>query len=1446
MTKRRLFKISQIEGLSSSSSSLESQDEGESDSPHSAKRSKHFVIDLSDDEDGLEEISSPYVEKNVPFRSKYFMQGKNEKSDEDFNDIMRSRKVNVSTTRNDAKAVRKARSEKSLNEDSIFKKILINIAGSDEELPDESDSSDDIVELEFEHHFEDKDGPYEIEKLLAIRKSDSGYQEVLVKLSGRPYKDCDWYPEEEVRPLISNSAWSNFLRRAKTPKEHFDPENEIYFNPEYLIPESIIWMKSSKNGRSFLVKWKGLPHTECSWETEEFLSEHGNMVESYTSSLQHKKAPSIRNTKLVKLNESPEYKNGNKLRAYQVQGVNWLNACWHAGRSSILADEMGLGKTIQVSAFLHHLKYHQSIHGPFLIIAPLSTIHNWHREISQWTDFISIVYHGDAKSCSVQEKYEMRNPLTQQLRADIIVTSYQMVNSSRFLQSIGWESLIIDEAQAIKNHCSSLHRACSSLSFEHCILMTGTPVQNNIDELWSLLHFMEPEQYFDLERFKMEIGDLEDVKNLEKLHRLLKPYMLRRIKADVEKELAPKEETVIEVAMTCVQKKYYRGVYEQNVSRLLQGKKSKISLLNIWMQIRKICNHPFSIEQIENLEIPENASEEEAMELTIKASSKTILLDKLLVKLKQEGHKVLIFSQFKLVLDILEDMMNFRGYNYERVDGSINGKERQRSIDRFQDSSSDGFVFLLTTRAGGVGITLTAADTVILFDSDWNPQLDLQAQARCHRIGQTKPVKIYRLVCKNSYEQQMFQSASRKLGLDRAILSPMEVDAKNSKEKTEPDRDELEKLLKFGAYHALNNSDDNDAAILDEDIESILSKSTKREINDNEKGGGAFSKASFVFNENGTEIDIDDPLFWSKLGILEEKENSYLDRSSRRSRKKAPSEGFLHDNRIPNVQDNDDDKDYVDEEEEADLESDDSVESPDDFARWTKEQREYLLDHILRFGFERSDKIDQTVFEGKALTEIENYCLDIFCGFASHLSLSPSEPILNELWPSLENRVPETSESLLGSSRSSHVLALYEKADSSLLTQAMRTRFKEISSKKYLRNWVDWIRLTRFFKQVNEGAISIDAIWECFSSSSSAPCENWNNECDLRLLRTLYSEGYSLSFDFVLKFPEIKDSSDLSDLSHSKFSKVHRRFKELSKSIVKLLKRIAISKNKVTKSVNSDKKGSGPHLVKTNFKETFAFTAAHLEVIIGAIMIFPMSNISDRAYLEWLRTLTGFEEMDSRVFSSLVCSLFDGLSRCSLDDNQTFFKLTIPKTEFSSEIHVNFPIDKMRLYQNRKTLLLQLRSLVSHGDIDSQLCKVNLPLLVEEFQLPAWWNKHTYTSSLMKSVASKGFGYYRKGMGLPSANELGDPYPDFPSDETIEKLIIKLVSSIGCIPSPPFVGKENEPSQSESIAGVSSNSQSPENPDNNLPPLKNTDILPQTQSASLKQSSLLKFFSQSP
>ena len=294
---------------------------------------------------------------------------------------------------------------------------------------------------------------------------------------------------------------------------------------------------------------------------------------------------------------------------------------------------------------------------------------------------------------------------------DVVITTPEMLVCDDFteLMAVKWELLVVDEAHRLKNHSSKLavNLRDDRFDFGRTLLLTGTPIQNNMKELWTLMNIINPEEFGDCDEFLEKYENMKTKESVDSLHESIQPYILRRLKEDVEKKVPPKEETLIEVELTVLQKQYYRALYEKNVQFLHRNKRKASdgpSLNNLAMQLRKCCNHPFLLNGVED-EVKKSSEETEA-DFLVKASGKLVLLDKLLPKLKEGGHRILIFSQFKIMLDILEDYLDLRAFKHERIDGSITGSKRQMAIDRFQakESLDSSFIMLLSTRAGGVGM----------------------------------------------------------------------------------------------------------------------------------------------------------------------------------------------------------------------------------------------------------------------------------------------------------------------------------------------------------------------------------------------------------------------------------------------------------------------------------------------------------------------------------------------------------------------------------------------------------------------------------------------------------------------------------------------------------------------------------------------------------------------
>ncbi|XP_051870509.1 chromodomain-helicase-DNA-binding protein 1-like [Pristis pectinata] len=500
---------------------------------------------------------------------------------------------------------------------------------------------------------------------------------------------------------------------------------------------------------------------------------------------------------------------GIHLRSYQLNGLNWLIHCHTIQHGSILADEMGLGKTCQSISFLLYLTGRQKEKGPFLILCPLSVLRNWTEELEGFAPRLSfVVYTGD-KETRIASQQDLEN-----CNFHVLLTTYEIcLKDTSFLRRFNWSVLIVDEAHRLKNQNSLLYQALKTFSVRFTLLLTGTPVQNNLHELYSLLSFVEPKVFSadEIDEFVKYYSSVEEnTEKAKELHSLMQPFLLRRIKADVVSELPKKMDVVLYHGMSVLQKKYYKAILMKDLDAFENEMGKKARLMNILIQLRKCVGHPYLFDGVE----PEPFQIGDHL---VEASGKLHLLDKLLAFLHPRGHRVLLFSQMTRMLDILQDYMEYRGYSYERLDGSVRGEERYLAIKNF--NQQDVFVFLLSTRAGGVGMNLTAADTVIFVDSDFNPQNDLQASARAHRIGQKRPVKIIRLIGRDTVEQLIYSRAMSKLKLTNTLIEGGQFSMKEGEESSGTSDMQLSEILKFGLDKLLSSEE---STIEDVSLENIL------------------------------------------------------------------------------------------------------------------------------------------------------------------------------------------------------------------------------------------------------------------------------------------------------------------------------------------------------------------------------------------------------------------------------------------------------------------------------------------------------------------------------------------------------------------------------------------------------------------------------------------------
>ena len=557
----------------------------------------------------------------------------------------------------------------------------------DEESEMSLEESSDEVDLVDSKTVSKSKKRLELDKILGRKKVTVGKileDQYLVKWKGISYQKVEWVPSSVlISKYDARTRVNNFLKRELREKELAEINHPgEYFNPNYCKIDRIISHRelkisagkisnttdanSSYGNFEFLVVWKSLPYTEATWEIISSLGEKVK-IDSYFSRNQVPSLNNSINTQEVETVLNMKFKNNNELRPYQTEGLKWLAFNWMEGRSVILADEMGLGKTVQTVTFLNWLS--KTTRGPFLVVAPLSTLGHWIREIEAWTDMNGVVYIGDAVNREMIQEHEFYfgnnfNKKKPVYKFNILITTPEiLMKDSTFLSSISWEVLLCDEAQRLKNMNSSFFQILYyEFRFNHTVLMSGTPLQNSVNELWTLMHFIDRESFPSLDLFKENYGNMNDSAQVAQLQSEIKPYILRRLKGDVEKNIPGKEETLIEVELTSLQKKYYKAIYEKNASLLsaMSSTKNVPSLMNVAMQLRKCCNHPFTLEGVEFTE-----STYFNNDALIESCGKLVLLDKLLPKLQSQGHKVLIFSQMVKVLDILEDFIRFRGWGME-------------------------------------------------------------------------------------------------------------------------------------------------------------------------------------------------------------------------------------------------------------------------------------------------------------------------------------------------------------------------------------------------------------------------------------------------------------------------------------------------------------------------------------------------------------------------------------------------------------------------------------------------------------------------------------------------------------------------------------------------------------------------------------------------------------
>lgn len=796
-----------------------------------------------------------------------------------------------------------------------------------------------------------------------VNEDDKQY---LIKWEKQSYFRAQWFSGAWTWGVSASAMRRAFFKKEEGPKmrtEDAIPEEylridivlDIKFSSIVKINSEEIDKARIKEVDKALIKYKGLGYEDAVWEkvpTPEDGDRWLDFVTAYNDWVagRYIKIPKQGplKSRLEKARDKPfkdllrekqpENLTGGELMKYQMDGLNWLYYQWYKQKNGILADEMGLGKTIQVIGFMATLVQEHNCF-PFIIIVPNSTCANWRREIKQWAPSLRVVaYFGSAQARDMAYKYELYPDGTKDLRCHVVITSYEAAtddSSRRFLRGVNWAGLITDEGQRLKNDKSQLYNALSAVKSPFRLLMTGTPLQNNARELFNLLQFLD--ETINAAELEEKYAEMTS-ENIKELHDMIRPFILRRTKAQVLTFLPPLGQIILPISMSHLQKQVYKSILSKSPELLKalftsdKGLKQqeRANLSNILMQLRKCLCHPF----VYSREIEERTDIAAVSHRNlVEASAKLSLLETLLPKLKERGHRVLIFSQFLDMLNIIEDFLDGMQMAYQRLDGTMGSLEKQKRIDQFNAPGSPLFAFLLSTRAGGVGINLATADTVIILDPDFNPHQDLQAIARAHRIGQKNKVLCFQLLTRASVEEKIVQMGRKKMALDHVVVESLgDEDAEEH---------DVESILKYGAAELFkDDTADRDIHYDDASIEKLLDRSqieNTRAAEGNDSAESQFSFARVWANDTGSlqdNLDIaeeetaPDPGVWDKI-LKERQAQAAADAVARAHAlgrgKRARVVGFqrrgtlTHPNALQNV-------DYMTEQEMAQAAAEDSEE----------------------------------------------------------------------------------------------------------------------------------------------------------------------------------------------------------------------------------------------------------------------------------------------------------------------------------------------------------------------------------------------------------------------------------------------------------------------------------------------------------------------------------------